>query len=114
MKHVTSQGSGIADRVLTSLSEEASVIGHNLLRSVNYTLFNGEKIGSSIDFGTVVVIVNVEEIDFILRFMMENCIPKVLKNSCFLHIHIHFDFVQCFQQCGDPGVLSTEECEGAV
>uniref|UniRef100_K1P6J8 E3 ubiquitin-protein ligase HACE1 n=1 Tax=Magallana gigas TaxID=29159 RepID=K1P6J8_MAGGI len=31
MKHVTSQGSGIADRVLTSLSEEASVIGHNLL-----------------------------------------------------------------------------------
>lgn len=114
MKHVTSQGSGIADRVLTSLSEEASVIGHNLLRSVYYTLFNGEKIGSSIDFGTVVVIVNVEEIDFILRFMMENCIPKVLKNSCFLHIHIHFDFVQCFQQCGDPGVLSTEECEGAV
>lgn len=51
------------------------MIGHNLLRSVNYTLFNGEKIGSSIIFGTVVVTVVVEEIDFILRFMMENCIP---------------------------------------
>lgn len=31
LKHVTSPGSGTADRVLTSLSEEASVIGHNLL-----------------------------------------------------------------------------------